>query len=62
MPGAATTPRSNTVPLSCTPNYTILSTDGYWNTHGGVSVGNTDDTVPALPANVYADPVDRRRR
>ncbi len=56
MPGAGNTLRSATVPLACTPNYTILSTDGYWNTRAGVSVGNTDQTVPELPANVYADP------
>ncbi|MDM0044636.1 PilC/PilY family type IV pilus protein [Variovorax dokdonensis] len=51
-PGGA---RSQTVPLSCTPNYAILSTDGYW-TSNDVSVGNTDDTVPPLPADVYNDP------
>ncbi|SFM31806.1 pilus assembly protein [Variovorax sp. OV329] len=57
MPGAAgAASRSDTVPLSCTPNYTILSTDGYWTSRGSVSVGDTDRTVPDLPANVYADP------
>jgi len=55
MPGAATAQRSDTVPLACTPNYTILSTDGYWTSRGSVSVGDTDRTVPDLPANVYAD-------
>ena len=53
-PGAAA--RSDTVPLACTPNYTILSTDGYWTSRGSVAVGDTDRTVPNLPANVYADP------
>ncbi|MDM0115265.1 PilC/PilY family type IV pilus protein [Variovorax sp. J22R133] len=54
MPGADTTNRSTTVPLACTPNYSILSTDGYWN--GDLpSVGNKDKTVPTLPANVYRD-------
>lgn len=57
MPGApGTTARSDTVPLACTPNYTILSTDGYWTSRGSVSVGDTDRIVPDLPANVYADP------
>ncbi|CAN7652871.1 PilC/PilY family type IV pilus protein [Variovorax paradoxus] len=55
MPGASTTARSTTVPLACTPNYTILSTDGYWNGSDSASVGNTDQTVPTLPANVYRD-------
>ncbi|NUT15219.1 MAG: hypothetical protein HOQ33_12045, partial [Cupriavidus sp.] len=33
-PGAAA--RIDTVPLACTPNYTILSTDGYWTSRGSV--------------------------
>lgn len=56
MPGASTTTRTTTVPLACTPNYTILSTDGYWNGSASASVGNQDATVPTLPANVYVDP------
>lgn len=43
------------VVLRCTPNYTMFSTDGYWN--GTVpAVGNFDRTVPALPAPVYTNP------
>ncbi|MDQ0611436.1 type IV pilus assembly protein PilY1 [Variovorax sp. W1I1] len=54
MPGGAATARSTTVPLACTPNYTILSTDGYWN--GTLpNVDNSDTTVPTLPSNVYVD-------
>lgn len=56
MPGADSTARTTTVPLACTPNYTILSTDGYWNGNASASVGNQDTTVPTLPANVYVDP------
>ncbi|MBB3640806.1 pilus assembly protein [Variovorax atrisoli] len=56
MPGASTTARTTTVPLSCTPNYTILSTDGYWNGSASASVGNRDTTIPTLPDNVYQDP------
>lgn len=56
MPGAGSTSRSQTVPLACTPNYSILSTDGYWTSRGSVSVGDTDRTVPELPAQVYSDP------
>jgi len=55
MQGSFGGARSDTVPLACTPNYAILSTDGYW-TSSDVSVGNADDTVPTLPANVYNDP------
>ncbi|HYP82897.1 pilus assembly protein [Variovorax sp.] len=55
MEGARGGTRTDTVPLACTPNYAILSTDGYW-TSSDVSVGNADSTVPALPANVYNDP------
>lgn len=43
------------VVLACTPNYTILSTDGYWN-GTNPSVGNNDKTVPTLPEPVYTDP------
>lgn len=58
MPGAKTnTPRTTTVPLSCTPNYTILSTDGYWNVTTAVAPLTGDTTVPKLPANVYVDPI-----
>ncbi len=47
--------RPDPIPLACTQNYTILSTDGYWN--GSLpSVGNHDTTVPTLPAPVYTDP------
>lgn len=49
------TTRPDPIPLACTQNYTILSTDGYWN--GSLpSVGDHDTTVPALPAPVYTDP------
>lgn len=58
MPGASsTTPRNVTVPLACTPNYTILSTDGYWNGGAPANVGNLDRKVPTLPANVYYDDI-----
>lgn len=56
MPGATTTTRSTTVPLTCTPNYTILSTDGYWNGNGIATAKDQDTTVPTLPANVYVNP------
>ncbi|MFH0132710.1 pilus assembly protein [Variovorax sp. VaC1] len=56
MPGGASTDRTITVPLACTPNYTILSTDGYWNGNASASVGDQDTTVPTLPANVYWNP------
>ncbi|MDL9999079.1 PilC/PilY family type IV pilus protein [Variovorax sp. J22P240] len=56
MPGATTTSRSTTVPLACTPNYSILSTDGYWNGTGITSADDQDTTVPTLPANVYVNP------
>ncbi len=49
------TTRTEPIPLTCTQNYTILSTDGYWN-GSTPSVGNHDSTVPALPAPVYTDP------
>lgn len=42
------------VELSCTPNFTILSTDGYWN-GTNPSVDNQDKTVPTLPEPV-SDP------
>ena len=43
------------VQFSCQPNFTILSTDGYWNGNGGkdlndVAIGNTDSN----PADVYS--------
>ncbi|MBO9648010.1 MAG: PQQ-binding-like beta-propeller repeat protein [Variovorax sp.] len=57
MKGGSSTSRSTTVPLACTPNYTILSTDGYWNGDApSPSAGNQDKTVPTLPANVYVNP------
>ncbi len=61
MEGEAT--KSDPVTLACTPNYTILSTDGYWNSNKtgtnyekNPKIGDRDTTVPALPANVYVDP------
>lgn len=45
--GASTDP----VTYSCQKNYTILSSDGYWNSTGS-TIGNTDRTVPTLPAAV----------
>ncbi|PIF75742.1 type IV pilus assembly protein PilY1 [Variovorax sp. 54] len=55
MPGGPSATRATTVPLACTPNYTILSTDGYWNGGAPTGVGDLDKTVPTLPANVYYD-------
>lgn len=55
MTGGTKTARTTTVPLSCTPNYSILSTDGYWNGTGIKTAGDQDTTVPTLPANVYTD-------
>lgn len=55
MPGGPSATRATTVPLACTPNYTILSTDGYWNGGAPTGVGDLDRTVPTLPANVYYD-------
>jgi len=47
--------KNDPVVLACTPNYTILSTDGYWN-GTNPSAGNYDQKVPTLPAPVYTDP------
>ncbi|MDM0115271.1 PilC/PilY family type IV pilus protein [Variovorax sp. J22R133] len=55
MQGTSTT-RAQTVPLACTPNYTILSTDGYWNGSDPTSGTTQDRKVPTLPANVYVNP------
>ena len=49
MPGAAGS--VDPVIYSCQKNYTILSSDGYWNS-GAPAVGNQDLTVPTLPAPV----------
>ncbi|WP_082807214.1 pilus assembly protein [Collimonas pratensis] len=43
--------------LKCQANYTILSTDGYWNGTNPSSIGNQDKTVPTLPAPITNDPV-----
>lgn len=37
------------IQYSCQHNYAILSTDGFWNSNN-VTLGNTDTTVPTLPA------------
>lgn len=49
MPGAGGS--IDPVIHACQKNYTILSSDGYWN-GGAPAVGNQDSTVPALPAPV----------
>lgn len=49
MPGA--TGSVDPVIHSCQKNYTILSSDGYWNSTT-TGVGNRDLTVPVLPAPV----------
>ena len=44
--------------VSCRPSFHVMSTDGFWNDSYSAT-GNTDTTVPALPAPVagLADPV-----
>ena len=49
MPGAAGS--VDPVIQACQKNYTILSSDGYWN-GAAPTVGNRDNTVPTLPAPV----------
>lgn len=44
------------VQYSCQANYTILSTDGFWNSNTVTSIGNTDLTVPTIPVSAL-DPV-----
>lgn len=39
------------VQYSCQHNYSILSTDGFWNSNT-VTLGNRDSTIPTLPATV----------
>ncbi|WP_082814896.1 pilus assembly protein [Collimonas fungivorans] len=45
------------IQLKCQANFTILSTDGYWNGTVPTSIGDQDGKVPALPAPVAKDPV-----
>ncbi|MFT3847779.1 MAG: hypothetical protein QM739_03630 [Propionivibrio sp.] len=39
------------VQYSCQANYSILSTDGFWNSNTVTSVGNADLTVPSIPTS-----------
>lgn len=39
------------VQYSCQSNYSILSTDGFWNSNTVTTLGNTDVTVPTLPVS-----------
>ncbi|WP_211443443.1 pilus assembly protein [Collimonas humicola] len=55
MAGARSAP--DPIQLQCQANYTILSTDGYWNGDAPGSIGNQDKSVPTLPAPVPHDPV-----
>lgn len=52
---AASTP--DPIQLKCQANFTILSTDGYWNGTVPTSIGDQDGTVPTLLAPVALDPV-----
>lgn len=54
MPGVSTT---DPITVSCQHNYQIVSTDGFWNQGLTTSVGDTDGTVPTLPAPVPRDPI-----
>jgi len=44
------------VQYSCQHNYSILSTDGYWNSNDVTTIGNRDLTVPTVPTSAL-DPV-----
>ena len=44
------------VQYTCQANYSILSTDGFWNSNTVTSVGNADLTVPTVPSS-NLDPV-----
>ena len=39
------------VQYSCQANYSILSTDGFWNSNTVTSIGNVDLTVPSVPVS-----------
>ncbi|PFH08814.1 type IV pilus assembly protein PilY1 [Collimonas sp. PA-H2] len=45
------------IQLKCQANYTILSTDGFWNGTVPTTIGDEDGTVPTLLAPVANDPV-----
>ena len=45
------------IQLKCQANFTILSTDGYWNGTVPSTIGDQDGTVPTLLAPVTNDPV-----
>ncbi|MEO6920049.1 MAG: PilC/PilY family type IV pilus protein [Collimonas sp.] len=53
--GASSAP--DPVQLKCQANFTILSTDGYWNGTVPSTIGNQDSVVPTLLAPVKNDPV-----
>ncbi|HWX00165.1 pilus assembly protein [Collimonas sp.] len=56
MYGASTV--DDPVQLKCQANYTILSTDGFWNGSVPSTIGDQDGKVPAtLPAPINNDPV-----
>lgn len=55
MYGASTV--DDPVQLKCQANYTILSTDGFWNGSVPTTIGDQDGKVPTLPAPISNDPV-----
>ena len=46
------------VQYSCQQNFSILSTDGFWNSNDVTTIGNADSTIPSVPtSNLSPSPV-----